>query len=228
MNTLGTKQTEMCIRVIENRQQFSLAEADGLDGAGLFDKLGLAVEEIRSSDYDQSRAQSSMREISTRVEKKRETLEGKMETIRRTLRSTGLSGLENKFLPTRNVTDQNLLTLSRTYGSDAFPIKADLIKRGLGADFINDLSVAAQEFDEALDDREKQLVKQKEATLQLEGKIEGAVRIVRELGVIICNVYTEDSSKVALWESVSHVEKVPRRARQKEDDGSQPAPPAQG
>jgi len=167
-----------------------------------------------------------MREISDHVEETREELERLMEAIRKTVRITGLPGLENKFLPARHVRDQGLLTLARTYGNDAFPIKADLIRRGLGADFINDLSEAAQKFGAALVEREKQLFQQKEATSELEGKIEEAVHLVRELGVIVRNVYARDPAKLALWESVSHVEKAGRRSRH-DDDVPQPPPPAQ-
>ena len=52
--------------------------------------------------------------------------------------------------------------------------------------------------------------------------------IVREIGVIVRNVYAKDPSKLALWESVSHVEKVARRSRPKDDGDNAPPPPAQG
>lgn len=67
------------------------------------------------------------------------------------------------------------------------------------------------------------------ATAALERNIERGLRVVRELSVIVRNVYVKDSSKRAFWESVSHVEKASRRTQQDEDDddGSQP-PPSQG
>jgi hypothetical protein len=49
--------------------------------------------------------------------------------------------------------------------------------------------------------------------------------IVRELRVVVRNVY-KDPTKRTLWDSVSHVEKSPHRARQ-QGDGNQPPPPAQ-
>ncbi len=51
---------------------------------------------------------------------------------------------------------------------------------------------------------------------------------MRELGVIVRNVYAKDPTKLALWESVSHVEKASRRAPQEQDDGSQPPSASQG
>ncbi|MBV8858444.1 MAG: hypothetical protein JOZ02_16040 [Acidobacteria bacterium] len=228
MKTLETKRMEMCIRVCESRPEFPLAGADDAPGADSFDKLGLAVERIRSASYEQSRAQSALRENSTKVDATRAELERQLEAIRRTVRVTGLPGLENKFLPARNVNDQGLITLARTYGNDAFPIKADLIKRALGADFINDLAVAAQAFDEAIKERPRLLNKQSEATTELDSQIDDALRIVRELGVIVSNVYANDPTKLALWETVSHVEKAGRRHGAGDDDNNnQPPPPAQ-
>lgn len=144
------------------------------------------------------------------------------------MRTTGISGLENQFLPARNVNDQGLITLASTYGNDAFPIKDNLIRLGLGADFINDLSEAARKFDAALKNREKQLGQQKTATTKLEADIEYAMSIVRELAVIMRNVYARDPAKLALWESISRVEKVGHRPRPTDEDDEEPTPPAQG
>jgi hypothetical protein len=227
MKTLETKRMEMFIRTTENRHEFPLAAAEGSRGAEIYDELGQTVEEIRSSAYEQSRAQSSVREIAATIDATREELERQLDAIRKTARSTGITGLEDKFLPPRNVTDQGLLTLARTYGNDAFPIKADLIKRGLGPDFINDLSAASQAFDAALNERSQRLGKQVAATADLEHKIERGLRLVRELGVIVRNVYAGDPAKLALWESASHVEKAGRRSRHHDDGDTQAPPPAQ-
>jgi len=205
MKTIETKRMEMCIRVGENRQAFPLAAAEGSRGAEIYDELGQAVEEIRSSAYEQSRAQSSVREISATIEAAREELERQLDAIRKTVRSTGITGTEEKFLPARAVPDQGMLTLARTYGNDAFPFKAELVKRGLGADFINDLSEASQAFDAALNERSQRLGRQVGATAELEHKIERGLRLARELGVIVRNVYADDPAKLALWESVAHV-----------------------
>lgn len=225
MKTVETKRLEMFIRVGENRQEFPLAAAEGSRGAELFDELGQVVEDVKSSAYEQSRAQSAVRESSANIRAARAELERQLEAIRKTARITGVAGLEDKFLPPREPPDQGLLTLARTYGTDAFSIKADLIKRGLGPDFINDLSGAGAAFDAALNERAQRLGRQVAATAGLNRDIERGLRVVRELGVIMHNVYVGDPAKLALWESVSHVEKAGRRTRHEDD--TQPPPPAQ-
>ena len=153
-------------------------------------------------------------------------MERQLEAIRKTVRIMGVTELEDKFLPARKVTDQGLLTLALTYANDALPLKPDLIRRGLGTDFIDSLTEAAQAFDAALKARSRQRAKRNEATAELDDRIEFAMGIVREINVIVSNVYAKDPAKLALWESVSHVEKVARRSRPKDGDNA-PPPPAQ-
>ena len=217
----------MCIHVGETRQAFPLAAAEGSRGAEIYVELGQIVEEIRSSAHEQSRAQRSVREIAATIDATREVLERQLEAIRKTVRSTGITGLEDKFLPARHIPNQGLLTLTRTYGNDAFPLKAELVKRGLGADFIDDLLAAAQAFDAVLNEKAKRLGKQIAAMAELEQKIERGLRLVRELSVIVRNVYAGDLAKLALWESASNVEKIGHRSRREEADDTQPPPPAQ-
>ena len=151
-----------------------------------------------------------------------------LDAVRQTARITGLPGLKDKFRSPHDVPDQGLLTLARTYANDCLPIEAELIKRGLGIDFVEDFSRAAQAFDAALDERTQGLGKQVAATAEIDRHIERGLSLVREMGVIVRNVYARDPAKLTLWESLSHVEKAGRRSHPTDDDDSEPTPPAQG
>ena len=155
MNTLGTKRMEMFIRVLEDRSEFALAAPAGSRGAELFDQQGQLVEDLRARAYDQSRGQSSARESSGSTALTRDELVRQLDAIYQTVRvlSPNRPDLEDKFRSPRDVNDQALITLARTYGTDAFPLKAELIRRGLSADFIADLDAAALAFDAALNKR---------------------------------------------------------------------------
>lgn len=227
MNTLGTKRMEMFICVQENRQEFILAAPEGSHGAALFEQLGQIIERVRNSAYNQSRHQSAVRESQCSKAAARDELVGKLDTIYQTARVLAFTdpGLEDKFLPPYKVPDQALLTLASTYGNDAFPFKAEFVKRGLSADFIAELSEAAVAFDSVINTRTQGLGRQIVATAEISEMIDLGRRIVRELGVVVRNVYADNPAKLALWRSVSHVERPARRARPKED-GNQP-PPAQ-
>jgi hypothetical protein len=226
MDTLGTKQMEMFIHVLENRAEFALAAADGSYGAELFDGLGQVVEDLRSHAYNQSRSQSSMRESSSNTATARDELLRQLDVIYRTAHVTALKKpeLEDKFRPLHGVSDQDLIILARTYGNDAFPLKAEFIKRGLGADFIADLDAAAIAFDAALNGRTQARGRQVEATAEIDRVLASGLQLVRELRVVVRNTYAHDPAKLALWESAFHVEKATHRGRKKDDDNNQPPP----
>lgn len=224
MDTLLTKQMEMFIRVSEQRPEFALACPEGSHGAELFDGLAEVTEAFRSSAYEQSRGQSSVRESSGNVAATRDELVRQLDAIRKTVGvlNPKSPGLEDKFRSTHGVNDQDLITLARTYGNDAFPLRAELIKLGLGPDFINDLDVAASAFDAALNERTQKRGHRIAATAELDQHVKRGLQLVRELDVLVRNVYAKDPTKLALWESASHVEKLPRRSRTKGDGNSPP------
>ena len=165
-----------------------------------------------------------MRESSGSTVSTRRTLLKRMDAIYQTVRVLALdrTDLKDKFLTPHGINQQALLTLARTYGNDAFPLRADLIRRGLGADFIADLDAAAIAFDAALKKRMQGRDLRIAATAEINRLIALGLRLVRELGVIVRNTYADDPSKLALWESVSHVEKIPRRSRPGDDDNQPP------
>lgn len=229
MDTIGTKQMEMFIRVHENEPEFALAAPEGSHGAELLGQLGQVIEDLRSRAYDQSRGQSSVRESFGSTAAARDELIRQMDAVRRTVRvlSPTRPGLADKFRSPHGISDQALLTLARTYGNDAFPLKADLIKLGLGADFIADLDAAAVALDAILNEKTQRRGRQVAATAEIDQLIDRGLQIVRELSVVVHNIYANDPTKLALWKSVSHVEKPPRRSRKKKDNGDPTPPPAQ-
>jgi len=227
MDTLETKQMEMFIRVVENRAEFALAALEGSYGAGRLEKLVQVNEDLATHAYEQSRGESFGRGSSGSVEATREELERQLDAIYQTVRILvpGRPELKGKFLPPRDIGNRALVTLARTYGNDAFPLKADLIERGLRADFIADLDAAAIALDTALNEREKGLGRQHGATAGIDELTARGLSLVRELRVLVRNAYAKDPVKLALWKSVSHVEKPPRRSRKKKGNGGDPPPP---
>lgn len=226
MNTLETKQMEMFIRVIESRAEFELDGPEGLYMAELFDKFAQVNQDLTARVNEQSLGQSFVRGSSGSVEALRDELEKKLEAVYRTVRVLVPTrpDLKDKFRPPRGIGHRALITLARTYDNDAFPLKEELVKRGLGANFITDLRAAADAFEAALNEREYGLSNQTGATEGIDQLIARGLSIVRELSVIVRNLYAKDPVKLARWKSVSHVEKPPRRSRKKGNDDPPPPP----
>lgn len=228
MDTLDTKRMEMFIRVHENRPEFALAAPADSHGAALFEQLGQVIEDLRARAHDQSRGQSSVRESSGNKAAARKELLRQLDAIYRTARVIAYDkpGLKGKFRTPRGLGSQGLLTLARTYVTDALPLKDEFVKRKLGANFLADLEAADLALKVATNERTQGRGRQVAATAEIDRLIDRGQHLVRELHVVVLNTYAEDSSKLALWESASHVEKPPRRARSK-GDGNPTPPPAE-
>lgn len=229
MNTMDTKRMEMFIRVQENRPEFALAALEGSHGAALFEQLGQVIEDLRSRAHDQATGQSSVRESSGNKAAAYNELIRQLDAMYRTAHviAQKKSGLEEKFRPPRGVSGQALLTLTRTYGTDAVALKAEFIKRGLSANFIADLDAAAIAYETATNEKTQGRGRQVAATAEIGRLIEHGLQLVRELQVVMHNTYADDTSKLTLWMSASHVTKSPRRSRPKNDGNPTPPPPPQ-
>lgn len=217
MDTLDTKRLEMFIRVQEYASQYPAAFAAGSYGAGLLGKLGGVVGGLRAQALDQSKGRSSVRESSGSKAAARDELTRRMEAITRTARvmAFDVPGLEDKFRLARGVADQSLLLLARTFADDAEPLKAEFVKRGLAADFVEELREAAAAFDDAINRKSQGRGKHVAATAAIDGLVERGVRHVREIDALVRNTFAADPSALAAWESASHVERPARKSRQK-------------
>lgn len=220
MDTLDTKRQEMFIRVREFGAQFVAAFPAGSYGAGLFAQLGEVVESLRAQALEQSQGRSSVRESSASKSALREKLLQRVEAMSRTARVIAYvtPGLENKFRMSRSIGDQKLLVLSRSFASDAEPLKAEFIKRGLPANFIQELHEAADEFDAAINQKVQHRGKHVVATAAIDGLVERGVRLAHELDALVRNIFAEDASARAAWESASRVEKPARKGRSKSNN----------
>jgi hypothetical protein len=226
MDTLDTKRYEMFMRAREYGSQYTVFFPAGSYGAELFAQLGQVVEELKAHALAQSKGRSSVRESSASKSAARDELMRRMEAVNHTARvlSYTTPGLEDKFRMPRGVGDQSLLTLARTFAADAEPLKAEFIKRGLSANFIQELKETADEFDEAINQKVQHRGKQVAATAAIDDMIERGVRTVRELDAVVRNTLSGDASALAAWESASHVERPARKGRNKSNGTPEPAP----
>jgi hypothetical protein len=225
MDTLDTKRLETFTRVQEYGAQYAAAFPAGSYGAGLFAQLGEVIDGLKAHALEQSKGRSSVREGSASKSAARDELVRRMEAVARTARVIAFTvpGLEEKFRLARGVGDQQLLTLARTFADEAVPLKAEFTKRGLAADFVEELREAADAFDAAINRKTQGRGKQVTATAGIDDLVGRGIRLVRELDALVRNASAAEPSALAAWESASHVERPTRKVSRKS-----PAAPAQG
>ncbi|MDT7690610.1 MAG: hypothetical protein QOE46_3369 [Acidobacteriota bacterium] len=205
------------MRVQEYGVQYGSSFPEGSYGVELFTQLGAVIEGLQAHALDQSKGRSSVRESSASKAAARDEVWRRPEAISRTARVIAFTtpGLENKFRASRGIGDQALLTLARTFASEAEPLKAEFTKRGLASDFIEDLNEVLDDFSAAFNQKAQGRGKHVAATAAIDELVERGMRIVRELDALVRNTFVNSPSALAAWESASHVEKPTRRGRQK-------------
>jgi hypothetical protein len=136
-----------------------------------------------------------------------------------------IPGLDDKFRMPRGG-DQVWLATARAFVADATPMKADFIRYGLPADFIDDLKADIAAFEQAITTRNQSLEQKAASSAVIEDAIERGMQALRELDAIMRIILRDDVAMLNAWRTASHVERVPHRRRQPQ---SPPAPstPAQ-
>jgi hypothetical protein len=224
MDTLETKREEMFLRVSEYGSQFAATFPAESYGAELFARLRHVIEELKGHAISQLRGTRTVRQSSAGKAAARDELWRRIEAISRTARVMAytLPNLEDKFRATRGIGDQALLILARAFATEAAPFKAEFIKRGMSADFIEELNEQISVFETAINHKAQGRGAHVAASAAIDDLIERGMRIVRELDALVRNVFNEDPSALAVWASASHVERPTRRGKQKSNGTPEP------
>lgn len=222
MNDNDTRRYEMFLRVRRHGADEAASLAANSFVTSLFNNLAQVITELETHTNAQASGLSSARESSRSKDVARDELERTLQAISRTARSMRLSvpGLEEKFRFTRDLKDQDLLTTARMFATDALPLKAEFVKRGLSPDFLEELDEDIEAFENSLTRRTQVTTTHITATATIDDLIERGMGIVRELDAIMRNLYEGNPGKLAAWLSASRVERAPRRTRQQP-----PSPP---
>jgi hypothetical protein len=132
-----------------------------------------------------------------------------LEAITRTARAMALDtpGLEDKFRLPRGVGDTALLNLARAYLSDAQPLKPEFLKYAMPEDFLEDLQSDINALEAASSTRNSTTANRLSATAGIDESLAKGLKAVRQLKAVVKNKYRNNPAKLAVWASVSHVER---------------------
>lgn len=177
--------------------------------------LDAAINALEAHASAQSSGKGKVRESVTSKAAARDELMRDLEAISRTARAMALTtpGLNDKFRIPHNQSNQAVLAVARAAATDALPHKAEFIRRGMPADFLEDLQADIAAMEQAIERKEQGAGSQVAATAAIDAEIERGMRAVRELDSVVRNVYANDPANLAAWSSASHVERSPRRTK---------------
>jgi len=192
--------------------------------AGIFAILSAAIAEIESKAAAQVSQSGSARATTTTKSFARAHLQELVEEINRLARAISITipGVLDKFRMPSSDSDQALLATARAFSSNAEPLKAEFIKRGLAATFLTELTDAISDFDGKIGDRDSSRESKVAATAGLDEPFDRGMNAVLELRLIMPSILKDDQPALAAWRSASHVE---RHSTRKDPKPPTPAAP---
>ena len=210
MNDSETRRYEMFLRVREFGTMNASHFPAGTLAADLFTRLQNTIAALDDHTTAQSSGIRAAQESSTSKAAARDDLRRDLEAIARTARSMAFTtpGMEDRFRAPRSISEQALLSLARSFAADAAPLKAEFIRRGLAANFLEDLNSDIDVFESAITRRIQSRETHVTATAGIDELIDEGVDVVRELGPVIRNIFSDEPSTLAAWLSASHVQRV--------------------
>jgi hypothetical protein len=122
-------------------------------------------------------------------------------------------GIGGRFRMPRG-SDQNYINRARAFIEEATPMTAEFTSRGLPDDFLTTLAAAIGALESAIDRQNNARNALAVATASVKAAQRQLIDAMREFSPIVRNTLRADPAALAAWQSASHVERSPKRARE--------------
>ncbi|HZT59878.1 MAG TPA: hypothetical protein VFA21_14805 [Pyrinomonadaceae bacterium] len=214
MNIKDTRILEMLIRVRQFGAAHSSAFPDGSRGAELFALVAMIIAEMEGHATSQDTGRRAAKERTVQTKAALQSLRADLEALSRTARAMKRTtpGIADKFQMPRSSGAQASLIAARSFATNAEPLKDEFIRRGMSPTFREDLGAKIEALSDSIGSRAEKAGARVAATVAISEASEKGRDAVGELDAVVRNVFREDHSALAEWESASHVERAPHHA----------------
>lgn len=209
MEDVERRRFEMFVRV----RDFGAAHASSFPAASrgreLFTKVNRVVEELTTHAAAQSSGAGAHGTASRAAA--REELCDDLEAISRTARAvfSASPGLQERFRQPRDKrNDQQLIAAARAFATDATPLRAELIRNELPANFIEHLNADIEAFEASITNQNRCREARISVVESIDAAIDRGVEAVRQLDAIVRNKFRDDPATLAAWTCASYTERV--------------------
>ena len=174
-----------------------------------------AVAKLETAGAQQETAERSRQDATIRKDAAFDKLLEQLRAINQTARGMEKlhPGIATLFRMPRGNGDQATLNTARAFVTEATLIAVEFIERGLPADFLATLEATIAEALSAIgaqDEARRQLTASTASITAAEHQL---IDAVHEFSPIVRNVFRGDKATLAAWESASHVERPPKKAK---------------
>lgn len=200
---------------------------EGSKGAVLDARLKELLAQVGALEVERAANTSKRRQGTEGREEARTALRRMLKSLWDTYKAITLDRRDLKGLlesPAKSKTDQALITTARAYIAAVAPYSALFAEYDLAAAFLNDMRAKADALESYVAIQNEGAGEGVDTTAALEETLREADDVVERLDTVVRNKYANQPAKLAAWESISRVERAPRR-KPDEDDGEPPQPP---
>ena len=182
------------------------------DAAAQFAIVTQAIDTLETFAADQgsgSRGQAVEQKSVVRAAMRR-----KMKDLSRTARALNIDdpGFRRLFRVPDDNSDQKLLAAAREFVEEGNRFKADLMRLGIPATFIDELNDDINTLERAIAAKAQANTETVGATAGIDDEIERGMDAEEILDAILKNVYRSNPVKLAEWMSARHVKRSPKKS----------------
>lgn len=202
-------------RVVDFTTTHTSSFPAGSRAAVLIANIMATLAAMETAGAKQEGADRAGQEATEQREAARTVLLSRMRAISQTARGMDKlhPGIADLFRMPRDGGDQILINTARAFIIEATPRAAEFTGRGLPANFLADLQDAIDQMVSAIDAQDEARGAQINATAAVKATQRQLNDDVRELSPIVRNTFRDDPATLAEWESASHVESAPKKAK---------------
>ncbi|MGB7922088.1 MAG: hypothetical protein WCF57_02465 [Pyrinomonadaceae bacterium] len=110
--------------------------------------------------------------------------------------------------------DQMLLSVARSFATDAEPIKALFIEYDMPADFIERLNAGVNAFEQSIDQQNAGAGASRSSRVAIEEILDRGEQELERFDTAVRNKYDGDAATLAAWESANRLERGPRKSKE--------------
>ena len=176
----------------------------------LFTQMADVVTRLDALGAEQTSSSGASLQGTASKEAATQRLEAMLDSIHRAAKGMEVTtpGISERFRRPRRGRDASVLNTARAYLSDATPLKAEFVKFGMSADFLEQLTSLIQEFEEAVKEQQEKSQTRVSATAAIREAIKAGLQVRRQLNPIVRNSMEHDPAVIAAWDSASHIEQT--------------------
>ena len=218
MNDRGRKHLRRSERVRDLATSLKSAFPEGSKGAASIAKITQLIEHIKTLDTSSVTNAREIANVSGAKGDARKELRDILRTISRTARTVGMDNPEvkGKFrMPKGSLSDQALLSTTRSFVEEATPHKDSFVAYGLSADFVNTYGQKIAAFEEHSVRHNTSKSARVSDNAGLAAALDELDAEVDRLDTIMRNTFADDPETLAAWDLARRLERIPQRHKDK-------------